>query len=758
MTKRELIQFLAKKREKLSDEEKSYLDEELKALKMQSDDLSKICSIFNNKKTIEKNYENILTFYLLSIAPYPDKLQHHWQLADMADVDCDFSPSGRDSIKAWLKEKFGEDNCVSIGTYGTLGVKGSVQEISRVYGISPFAYLKISKLVSDDDKDLSEEEIREKYPEVDNFLKKHPEVARSLTKLTGMKKNVGQHAGGFVVSSDDLTDIIPIIRANKGYVTGWQESGAIKELEALGVIKVDILGLACVEQIRLCVEEINHKYPKNNLPKDIYLLPQDDPKVYKFINTLQLDNIFQMESKVFVEAVRRIKPQSLQDISNISTLIRPGAAEVDDYVTAPLERREPKCLHSVYNHTRGLMIYQEQLMQVPMELADFSIFEADRLRRLVRKIGKAKTSDTNRQAMLKECEKYQSMYMDAAVPKIMREDGWDIKEATKYADDQWKQIMLQAKYAFNMPHSYAYSLMGYVQAYLKCYYPLEFWTASLNTIDRGQEKHGQSSLGKYINSINKAGIKVHRPNINKSGILFESDKDGIYFALSYIKDTGKGAESIIKYRPYKNWEDFLKKAVKNKINKSVVKGCIFSGAADFDDTIEERPYKWLLYLAEKGKKVLKSGGTSWDKKIKKELDEFQKNMPEIYQLIQIEYEYCKYSFHGFKDILEGTKYCGLKTISDRDQDKKLWVLAAYIDDVKIKKSKKSGNEYVLITITDFREAISVFAFGEQNRKDIIGKFTKGQLVKIAIKNDSNWLKLCWPSEVGNKPAIQIIRA
>lgn len=321
----------------------------------------------------------------------------------------------------------------------------------------------------------------------------------------------------------------------------------------------------------------------------------------------------------------------------------------------------------------------------------------------------------------------------------------------------WIHNTLVTKQCFNKPHSFAYSLMGYVQAYLKCYYPLEFWTASLNTIDRGQEKNGQSSLGKYINSINKAGIKVHPPNINKSGMLFESDKDGIYFALSYIKDTGKGAESIIKYRPYKNWEDFLKKAVKNKINKSVVKGYIFSGAADFDDTIEERPYKWLLYLAEKGKKVLKSGGTSWDKKIKKELDEFQKNMPEIYQLIQTEYEYCKYSFHGFKDILEGTKYCGLKTISDRDQNKKLWVLAAYIDDVKIKKSKKSGNEYVLITITDFREAISVFVFWDEAKKDILTNYSKGDLVKIAINNDSSWLKLAHKSMIGGNRPIQKIQ-
>jgi hypothetical protein len=448
MNEKELVQFLKNKRKELSDEEKGYLDEEIKSFKMQADDLSKICSLVNDKKTMEENQENILTFYLLGIAPYPEKLKHHWSLADMADIDLDFSPDGRDKIKEWLKKKFGEKNCVSIGTYGTLGVKGSVQEISRVYGISPFEYLKVSKLVSDDDKDLDEKEIRVKYPEVDKFLNKHPEVEKSMTKLTGMKKSVGMHAGGFVVSSDDLTDIIPIVKSSRDYVTGWQESGAIKELESLGVIKVDILGLSCVEQIRLCVEEINRKFPDNDLPDDVYLLPQDDSATYDYINTLQLDNVFQMESKVFVEAVRKIKPQSLQDISNISTLIRPGAAEVDDYVKAPIERHEPQCLHQIYDNTRGLMIYQEQLMQVLMELGDFSIFEADKVRRLVRKIGKAKTSDANRNSMLDECEKYQKMYMDVAVPKIMREDKWDIKEATEYADAQWKTIMLQAKYCF----------------------------------------------------------------------------------------------------------------------------------------------------------------------------------------------------------------------------------------------------------------------------------------------------------------------
>lgn len=219
MNKKQLTEFLNKKREKLSNEEKDYLDEELRALNVQYGDFDKILKL----EKMDSNPENILLYYLLDLAPYPDKLRHHWQLADMCDIDLDFSPSGRDSIKAWLKEKFGKDNCVSIGTYGTLGVKGSVQEISRVYGISPFAYLKISKLVSDDDKDLSEKEIREKYPEVDSFLNKHPEVARSLTKLTGMKKNVGCIAEGMLIDNkypieslvDKIVEISFIDNANE---------------------------------------------------------------------------------------------------------------------------------------------------------------------------------------------------------------------------------------------------------------------------------------------------------------------------------------------------------------------------------------------------------------------------------------------------------------------------------------------------------------------------------------------------------------
>jgi len=320
----------------------------------------------------------------------------------------------------------------------------------------------------------------------------------------------------------------------------------------------------------------------------------------------------------------------------------------------------------------------------------------------------------------------------------------------------WMHNTMVTKNCFNMPHSYAYSLMGYVQAYLKYYYPLEFWTASLNTIDRGKEKYGQSSLGKYINEIDKAGITVHPPNVNKSGIAFESDDTGIYFALSYIKDVSKGAAQIIPHRPYKDWDDFIAKAITHKINKSVVKGLIFSGAVDFGEDMEQRPYKWLLYLAEKGKKKLKSGEYSWNKKVKEELDKFQENMPKIFELVEQEYEYCKYSFKGFGDILSDTKYKNLKTVSQRDEKKKLWVLAAYITDVSTKKSKKSGKEYVLLTITDFREAISVFVFWDEAKKDIMTNYHKGDLVKIAVNNDSNWLKLAHRSLIGNSAPIQKI--
>jgi len=736
---------LKKISENLSLEEQSYLKEEIKAFTTQ-DEWKHIKKFIDSDEKLKENPNNILALHLLGLAPKPERLFHRYELADMADIDLDFSPDGRDKIKAWLKEKFGEKSCVSIGTYGTLGVKGSVQEVSRAYGIKPFEYIKVSKLVSDDDKDLDVDEIKEKYPQVEQFLKKHPEVEDVMIKLIGMKKNIGQHAGGFIVSSDNAYENIPVVKANKGDVTGWQETGAVKELEALGWVKVDILGLACVEQVRLCVEEINRKNP-GAINIDPYLLPVDDPKVYDFINTLELENVFQMESKIFKEAVRKIKPRSLQDISNISTLVRPGAAEINDYIKMKnVKRREPKCLHHVYDHTRGLMIYQEQLMQVLMVLGDFTIFDADKVRRLVRKIGKSKTSDENREAMLEESETYHKKYLKIATQKIIEEDEWEEKEAKEYAEAQWKQLMLQAKYAFNMPHSYAYSLMGYVQAYLKCYYPVEFWTATLNTIERGQEKHNQSSLGKYINAIQNSKINVHPPDVNLSGINFESTNGDIYFALSYIKDVSRGAEDVIKLRPCKNWEDFIAKAIENKINKRVMRGLIFSGAVDFEDDIDARPYKWLLYLAQKKK----------NKKVKAEIDEYRKNIPPKYELIHIEYNYCKYSFTGIDTFLKDSKYKNIKTISERDLQKKLWVLIGYISDISVKKSKKSGNEYVLITVTDFRDTISVFAFGSNFRNRILGTYTKGQLVKIGIKNDSSWLKLPWEKEYQGKFPIEVL--
>jgi DNA polymerase III alpha subunit len=312
----------------------------------------------------------------------------------------------------------------------------------------------------------------------------------------------------------------------------------------------------------------------------------------------------------------------------------------------------------------------------------------------------------------------------------------------------WVHKNLLNSQSFNCPHSYAYSLMGYVQAYLKTYFPLEFWVATLNTIDRGQEKHNQSSLGKYIYSIESSGIKVKKPDVNTSGVMFQADKDGnIPFALSYIKEVSKGSQQVIDNKPYKDWDDFLEKATKEKFNKRIVKGLIFSGALDFDDSIEARPYKWMLYLtAKKGKKK--------NKKLQKEIDEYSNNWPSYFDLIETEYDYCKYSFTGLDEIRDNSKFKRLKTVSERELDKKLWVLFGYLSDISTKKSKKSGNRYVLVTVTDFRDMISVFAFGDEYRQKIMSDFQKGDIVKIGVKNDNGWLKLPWEKEFNGKFPIE----
>lgn len=315
----------------------------------------------------------------------------------------------------------------------------------------------------------------------------------------------------------------------------------------------------------------------------------------------------------------------------------------------------------------------------------------------------------------------------------------------------WVYKGLINRNSFNMPHSYAYSLVGYVQAYLKTYYPIEFWVATLNSIDRGEEKHEQSSLGKYIYSISRNNIRVIPPNVNKSGVMFEATEDNeIPFAMSYIKGVSKGANKVIEHRPYENWDDLLEKSIKNKFNKTIMKGLIFSGAADFNDDIEARPYKWLLYLKKrKGKKK--------DKKAAKEIEEYLNNWPTYFDLIETEYDYCKYSFTGIDKFVENRPALrNLKPISERDPQKKMWVLLGYISDITKKKSKKSGKEYVLVTVTDFRDVISIFAFGEDYRQKIFDKYGKGQVVKIGVKNDNGWLKLPWEKEYNGKFPIELI--
>lgn len=734
MTKKELKSILIEKSKSLSEEELSYLKEEIKSIDLGSPDWDKVISLYENKQKVENKY-NILSLYLLGISDYPKKLEHRWELADVADIDLDFSPDGRDRIKEYLKQKYGEDNCVSIGTYGTLGVKGSFQEICRVYNIPPKEYISISKLLTDDMKDLDIDEIKELVPQLKKFLEKYKEISDAITKLTGVKKSIGSHAGGFVVSSDSVVDNIPIVKSSKTWVTGWQESGAIKELEALGFIKVDILGLSAVEQIRQTVNEVKKRHKNVKLPEDIYDVDVNDPNVYDFINTLELDNIFQMESKVFVDAVKKIKPRKLSDISNISTLIRPGAAcTVEEYAKSVMDKtKTPKCLWDVFYHTRGWLIYQEQLMQVLMILGGFNIFDADKVRRLIRKIGKSKTSDENRKEMVENLDVIYNEYIKNAIKKITTEDGWNENKAEEYSKSQWDAILGQAKYSFNMPHSYAYSLIGYVQAWFKTYFPVEFWVATLNTIDRGREKYNQSSLGRYIYKINKSGIVVKKPDVNRSDVNFIADGDDIYFALSYIKDIGNSSAVVVENRSYKNWGDFLQKAKSKKINKRVVKALIFSGALDFDEDVLKRNDKWNEYCK------------------KEEKVEFN-----YHKLIEIEYDYCKYSFTGVpKFILE--KNTGSRLVSEFDYSKKLASVIGYVEDIANKKSKKSGNNYILLTITDFRSSISIFVFGAENKEYISNNIKKGDFVKVVVENDDRWLKLPMFKNHGLDRPIKVIK-
>ena len=488
----------------------------------------------------------------------------------MPDFDVDFCMEGRDRVIEYVANKYGRERVSQIITYGTLAAKAVIRDVGRVLGHN-YGYVdKIAKLVPFEigitlDKALEqEEELRRLYtgdPEVRELI----DLARALE---GLARNAGTHAGGVVIAPSVLTDFTPLYceEGSSTPVTQFDKD----DVEAAGLVKFDFLGLRTLTIIDWAVRDINAARAASGEPAlSMGTLPMDDPATYQLLKSCRTTAVFQLESRGMKDLIRRLQPDRFGDIVALVALFRPGPLQsgmVDDFIArkhdttgATIDYLHPD-LKPVLAATYGVILYQEQVMQIAQILAGYTLGGADLLRRAM---GKKKPE---------EMAKQRSVFVSGAVARGVRE-----AQATMIFDLMEKF----AGYGFNKSHSAAYALLSYQTAWLKAHYPAAFMAAVLSS-----DMDKTDKVVTLIDECVSMKLTVHPPDVNESQYAFQvAGPTSIRFGLGAIKGVGESAvQAIVDERaangPYRSLPDLCRRIDLQRVNKRVFEALIKSGSLD----------------------------------------------------------------------------------------------------------------------------------------------------------------------------------
>ncbi|MBW4575210.1 MAG: DNA polymerase III subunit alpha [Aphanothece sp. CMT-3BRIN-NPC111] len=504
----------------------------------------------------------------------------------MPDIDTDFCIERRDDVINYVTHKYGTDKVAQIITFNRLTSKSVLKDVARVlnipYGDSdrlakliPVVRGKPAKLKVMISDNTPAPEFKEKY-ENDPSVKHWIDMAM---RIEGTNKTFGVHAAGVVISAEPLDEIVPLQQNNDGSVITQY---FMEDLDSLGLLKMDFLGLKNLTMIQKTIELIKETRQTNidpdSLPIDerkaqrilakneLKKLPTDIKEAYKTLAKGDLEGIFQLESSGMRQVVRDLRPSCIEDISSILALYRPGpldAGLIPKFIDRKHGREETKYLHPllepILDETYAVLVYQEQIMKVAQDLAGYSLGQADLLRRAM---GKKKAS---------EMQKQRELFLDGATKNGV---------AKKIAEELFEQMVLFAEYCFNKSHSTAYAYVTYQTAYLKANYPVEYMAALLTANSDDQDK-----VKKYIDSCIKLNIEVEPPDINRSGIDFTPLPKSILFGLSAVRNVGQGAvECILAARnqggEFKSLADLCDRVDLRAVNSRALEALIKCGAFD----------------------------------------------------------------------------------------------------------------------------------------------------------------------------------
>lgn len=479
----------------------------------------------------------------------------------MPDIDIDFCTRGRGEVIKYVTEKYGREQVAQIITFGTLGARAAIKDVGRVMDMSFADVDKLTKLVPTQPLNIKLKQAMEMEPNFGEMAKANPKVQELLDiamRLEGMARNASIHAAGVVISPRPIKDIVPLYRTNKDeIVTQYDMVG----LEKLGLLKMDFLGLTTLTIIADTLALIERHQGIKVVVED---LPLNDAAAYKVFCDGQTSGIFQFESDGMKDILIRYAPDRLEDLIALNALYRPGPMDmIDDFINRKHGRSkvtyEIPEMKEILEETYGVMVYQEQVMQMANLLAGYSLGDADLLRRAM---GKKKVEEMAAQ---------RQRFLEGAIRK-----GFNAKKAEKVFDHMEKF----AGYGFNKSHSAAYAYLAYVTAYLKANYRLEFISALLTS-----ETGNTAKVVRYINECRERQIQVLPPSVNVSDLNFTPSGDGIRFGLGAIKNVGAGAvEAIIKVRDkdgkFSSLYEFCERVDMSSVNRRVIEALIRCGAMD----------------------------------------------------------------------------------------------------------------------------------------------------------------------------------
>lgn len=648
----------------------------------------------------------------------------------MPDIDVDFCTEGRDEVIRYVTEKYGREKVAQIGTFGTMSAKAVIKDVGRVLGIPYGEVDKVSKLIPTfRGKVFSIEDAIRQVPQLKEMIENSDdlqELVELAKPLENMVRHSSTHAAGVVISNEALANYIPLYKGSRDETVTHFDMNSI---EKLGYVKFDFLGLKTLTVINKAVSFINENKGENEQKFDINKVRLDDQKVYELLATGNTRGVFQIESSGMRELLTRLKATTFEDIIALLALYRPGPLDsgmVDDFIKRKHGEKVSyphPLLKDILKETYGLFVYQEQIMQTASQIADYTLGEADLLRRAM---GKKKPEEMKAQ---------KERFISGAVNKGLKK-----KKAVELFDTMEKF----AEYSFNKSHSTAYALITYQTAYIKTYYPAEFMAALMSN-----EINNTDKVIASITECRKTGIEVLAPDVNESMSGFTPVDGKIRFGLSAIKNVGESTvKAIIETRenegPFRTIFDFCERVESRKLNRRTFESLIKSGAFDSIEPNRARLFESIDKLMEytsirqksspEGQHSLFSLNDSiplpdlgdidnWDE------NELLKNEMDTLGFYVTSHPMAKYA----EELSKYTSRTDTETINEISEKKDIKI-AGVVRSLDVKHTKSGSGIFGNLVLEDMKGSVEVIIFNDLLRKslDILEEKVEPVIIKGTV--------------------------